>query len=501
MAHTLLGFNSYTCKEMKSTEQQCVESHGSLGRDSLSQFRFWSTKGTIVERAIRTTSEMFGPVGDHHGVNDLWEADCSAKGRKSIIGNYKDNRFNAIFQTAAKIMVHRHDFISVLEGVAQKNLKVQAVLADLKSDIIAIFMQCFAIMYVKVTGPFWNLVTSSGVSYLELHQHVVELKQYLEKCEGEPAILLNKHNHLMDEDPLNVAAVPHRNRIVDSAFLLQDDHRELLFSTVASVSKGMINCINKQLVDFLPGGKYSQPASNEDLGRLRFAPSTNLSCEHHFGDLDSRQRRRPSASMHHHSSVQLLKRNRTKMMQWLQNLPTPKRTEMMKLAKRGGKTLRELHLQKERNVLVEINQIQLQREPAKKKRKAATNDQENDQVRQRRRTETDIAEATENLQKKLPRKEDIAVSQYVAVAYEDSWYPGIVLSVKDDTSEVKFLHATRISGVYSWPSREDKQKVQAEYILKCVFLPEPVNSGRLWKIMEHAEIQEAYDEFRKIFFA
>lgn len=64
---------------------------------------------------------------------------------------------------------------------------------------------------------------------------------------------------------------------------------------------------------------------------------SNLACEHHFGDLDSSQRRRPSASMHHHSSIQLLKRNRKGMMSWIQEMSINERNKMIKkmLVKEG----------------------------------------------------------------------------------------------------------------------------------------------------------------------
>ena len=77
----------------------------------------------------------------------------------------------------------------------------------------------------------------------------------------------------------------------------------------------MFKCIKKQLVDFLPGGKFYQTPI--DPKPTSFAPLTNLGCEHHFGDLDSSQRRRPNASYHHHTSVQLLKRNRKQVMEWI----------------------------------------------------------------------------------------------------------------------------------------------------------------------------------------
>ncbi|KAL4238812.1 hypothetical protein ACF0H5_003519 [Mactra antiquata] len=72
---------------------------GPVGRDSLSIFNTWTTSGTVLERVVCTTSENFGPAGDHHGVRDKWEAYCYEWGLKSAIGNYIDNRFNGLFHT------------------------------------------------------------------------------------------------------------------------------------------------------------------------------------------------------------------------------------------------------------------------------------------------------------------------------------------------------------------------------------------------------------------
>jgi hypothetical protein len=101
MAHVLLGFHRYACKDIKNYGKDLAEKHGPLGRDSLAQFKHWKKAETVVERVIRTASDTFDPVGDHLGLRDSWEAHCKSNGKKSIIGNYKDNRFNALFQTAA----------------------------------------------------------------------------------------------------------------------------------------------------------------------------------------------------------------------------------------------------------------------------------------------------------------------------------------------------------------------------------------------------------------
>lgn len=80
MAHVLLGFHKYTCDNIKVIETDIVKNCGPLGRDSLPVFKFWSKKGTVIERAVRTTAEVFGPAGDHHGLRDRWESYCASNG-------------------------------------------------------------------------------------------------------------------------------------------------------------------------------------------------------------------------------------------------------------------------------------------------------------------------------------------------------------------------------------------------------------------------------------
>jgi hypothetical protein len=87
---------------------------------------------------LRTTADIFGPVGDHHGVRDRWEAHCANLGIKSVIGSYRNNRFNALFETAAEIHLHKIDFLKVLDTVETPNLKIKSVIEDLRSDIVEV---------------------------------------------------------------------------------------------------------------------------------------------------------------------------------------------------------------------------------------------------------------------------------------------------------------------------------------------------------------------------
>ncbi|KAL4229624.1 Piwi-like protein 1 [Mactra antiquata] len=149
---------------------------------------------TILQLCTSTTiaytaSDIFGPAGDHLGLRDRWEAYCASNGIKSIIGNYKDKRFNSLFQTCAEVFFHRDNFLEVIRTAPNPNQKILSVEADLQSETVNTMLRAFATVYVKITGLYGWLVTSGKSSYLELHSHVHSLENFLEECAEDPGIL------------------------------------------------------------------------------------------------------------------------------------------------------------------------------------------------------------------------------------------------------------------------------------------------------------------------
>jgi hypothetical protein len=67
-------------------DERLTKDNGPIGRDALPAFKFWSKKELVIERVLRTTADIFGPVGDHHGVRDrLGVSTVSKTLRKSIL--------------------------------------------------------------------------------------------------------------------------------------------------------------------------------------------------------------------------------------------------------------------------------------------------------------------------------------------------------------------------------------------------------------------------------
>ena len=93
-------------------------------------------------------------------------------------------------------------------------------------------------------------------------------------------------------------------------------------------------------------------------------------------------------------------------------------------------------------------------------------------------------------------------NDYVAVAYQDNWYPGIVTASKQEVFVVKFSVPGKQSGIYTWPLREDVQTVHAKFIICQGFVPDCMSGGRLWRVKEHAvlKLSELYTMVAAVFF-
>ncbi|XP_041347477.1 uncharacterized protein LOC121367391 [Gigantopelta aegis] len=336
MAHVLLGFHTYTHKSILAYEKELEIKLGRFGRDALPRFSYWK-KEEAASRTSRTTADTFGPAGDHIGVRDLWECYCASKGIKSQIGNYRDNRFNCYFETAAQICLHREDFINVLKKVKKPNGKLVSVLADLTCPVVTTILQARGLLFVLVTGPYWELmlVNDGTVKYLELFRYIQPLHHFMKECSDDPSPLLQGIS------PLPKELLHASDAMYNSVSLLAHATMEDVFlNTLKKSSAAFVQTSEAQLKDFLVDGKYGQAPDTVELNRTCFSGITNLACEHHFGDLDSSQRRRPSATLFFHSTIQLLKRNRKQLISWMSEMSEQGRETLWSDAREKAKALR-----------------------------------------------------------------------------------------------------------------------------------------------------------------
>ena len=84
------------------------------------------------------------------------------------------------------------------------------------------------------------------------------------------------------------------------------------------ISQGLLQTLQKQLANIL------NPTEEVKV----VAPLTNLVSERHFGHLDASQKRRPHSSLHHHSSIILLKQTRQKLRVWYHSLTAAEQSQL-----------------------------------------------------------------------------------------------------------------------------------------------------------------------------
>ena len=265
----------------------------------------------------------------------------------------------------------------------------------------------------------------------------------------------------------------------------------------------MTETVEKQLVDFLPSGKYSGPADPVELDRTGFAHVTNLGCEHHFGDLDSSQRRRPNASLHHHSSIQLLKRNRQGIQDWISKLSSEAKEQLFSDARKHGPQLRKKHRLSEVAVEAAVNNTLLQATKPKGRRTAKDKDKTTtpavaavDSTLE----EDARSEAVSELAALMPKDTSLEPGQYVVVAYQDNWYPGRVESTDgQDSAKINFMTRCRQPGVFRWPAIRDVQVVLHKFVLGTV-TPTVGRSGRLHTVPNAQDLDTLFALYHTVHF-
>ena len=350
-AHFLLGLSTASEKTLSSVEKEIGED---LGRDKLTQFatRFRGSSENSTSRYIRTACDCLGPRGDEKsGCRDAWEAFCDMTDRRSCVSSYRSNRFNNYFQAGAALHYHREDINSFFNNyLPGGNLKLQSVHADCKSDTIDEFMVAIGILYYRVTGPYWQLIASQ-TKYLDFYQYAQKMLNAFREWATDAKTLLQK-----DSPPLFEKFVLPETNEMKSLFTLPDNRLSRVKSALEQLCAAFATVTERQLADFLDGGCYSNVQDPERREKMDHCLLTNLIGEACFGDLDFSIFKRRNASLHHHSTVNMLKRNRTVSV-WLSNKSEEEQRCLLDMSAKKAPILREKHKQMQKDVVEKRKEI------------------------------------------------------------------------------------------------------------------------------------------------
>ena len=349
-AHFLLGLSSCSEVTLSKIEQEVASNLGhKFGRDNVDKFNHFRSSESCCARFIRTACDSFGPRGDEkNGCRQHWLAYCNEKENVcSKITSFRMNRFNNFFQGAASLYHHRIEIVDFLTNFKDKlNMKLESVLHDAKSMEIAALLRALGIMYYMVTGPFWKML-KGNVKYVDQHLYIQQMLKNFREWSNDATPLLQEtcygvfDQFRIEHDEVRSSLYVEQGVTVDAP---------LTKLTLEKLMSSFVLCTERQLNDFLPGGKFGETCSSEQRAAMQHCKLTNLVSENEFGDLDFSQFRRRHASLHFHSSIQIVKRNKT-ISHWLSSKSEMEQSKLLKIAGHKARELRLKHAAAEKAVV------------------------------------------------------------------------------------------------------------------------------------------------------
>jgi len=473
MAHCLLGFKSYGEQRLKSlSEKMDID----IGRDKYPVYKRFGKELPLL-RVVRHTSELMGPMGDEkNGIQNKWQAFCRAHNIRSIITSYKDNRFNSVFEGAAQVMHHIHDLLNFLELLGSKNLKVKSLYYDLQDSYVISIIHAAALTYVQITRPFWEFVIQDKVPYISLGEPIQKLKTMVVRWIDNPSEMSKE----LCEFPYFSPGTNNVNGNAKAEYLTKaalDDHSSIedkstFEQTIIALLEGVEKTITMQMADFLPGGKYGNAPTPNELIRTKGAPLNNLICERNFGILDASQNKRRNATFHYHSSILLLKSNKLHLKHWLNSKSSEERHAIWANAHHDGKALRLKHRADE--VIQEsLEEDDLKPPPPKKRRAKVSN--------------------IKPCQPVIRQPVILKVNDHTAVGYENGWWPGQILSIENDNVTILFMKSGRQPGHYTY---QDPSVVLLKFCFLKLEDPTITPTGRAYIISDHIKAEIEYQNFK-----
>ena len=268
----------------------------------------------------------------------------------SKLGSFKSNRFNNLFESAAALLYHREDIVQFFTMYKEPtNLKQRSVFLDMQSPEILTMVAALAVCFEFVTGPFWKLVRSN-IHYLDQGLYIQQMFANINSAKDYESV-----TEMLARCPtsLNGFGLPPNevsDRLLRFLHSMPDALASIMSDCMKDVMEEFSRTTQKQLYQFLAGGIYSTPATPEQRQRLSHCQLNNLFGEACLGDLDFSLFKRRNGSVFHHSTVNMLKRNRS-ISNWLLKKPEATQALVLKFARAMAENVRETHRALEKAVV------------------------------------------------------------------------------------------------------------------------------------------------------
>ena len=280
---------------------------------------------SILQHRMDITSCQYSPAQDGHHQLSVFSSTGWTSSAVSILqhrmdiiscqyspaqdGHHQLSVFSSTGWTssAVRILQHRMDIISFLQDcMPTRNQKLESVLQDAISEEVNIFVGALAMLFYRVTGPYWQLLCVGKMKYAEFFMPV-ELPMQLKEWADDSS------STFMETVP-SLFGAPLNNRF-HTLLQFDEDSRPKVQQAISAICQAFVEVTERQLCDFLPDGGYHAVQDPAVLAKREHSHITNLLGEACFGDLDVSIYTQRNTSVHHHSTLIMLKRNKT-MTEW-----------------------------------------------------------------------------------------------------------------------------------------------------------------------------------------
>lgn len=298
-ANYLVDLHDAVEAQIMSFEKEIIMSTGvKLGRDSLPKFKnFVGLPESATSRYIHMACDLLSPISpEKPNYRKHWVAFCEEKGNPSRLTVNRSNRLNNYFEAAAGLIHHHKEtalFFADLLSIANDpcpNIILESIAADANDSMIQSFVCVVAIIYLKILGPYWQLLKSGG-EYALFSQFLLYLYQRFIDWSKDPSTLL------APEEVSNVfLQFPLQEKIFTGVFSFcrhWQTNRDLIRACLKRTIKVIAAVTEEHMKNFLPGGMFSQTPSTDVCLQLVSCTFSVLMAEYPFGHAYPYKKKRP----------------------------------------------------------------------------------------------------------------------------------------------------------------------------------------------------------------
>lgn len=292
-ARFLVDMHNAIEQQIINSEKEIMFSTGEkLGRDKLHKFRNFvnlseSATSRFIHMALDILSSRTPGVPNYR---KHWVAFCDEKKNPSKLALNHSERFNSYFETAAGLLHHHREIalffsdLLAMDNDKCPNVILESVAADACDPMIQSFVCVLSIVYCKILGPYWQLLTSIG-EYSMFSKYLLCLYQKFLDWSKDPSTLLEP------EEETNVfLQVPWQEKTFHGVFQYCGEwhtNRDLIRACLKRMVKLIAAVTDDHLKDFLPGGKLSQVPSPELGSQLVSCTFSVLMADYPFSNTHS----------------------------------------------------------------------------------------------------------------------------------------------------------------------------------------------------------------------